>query len=127
MTFTIVALGTIIVSSCNKPSTNPPVITFSNTVGYICEDTTLYRGTNYTFWVYATKNGGDDLVESGKISRSVNGGPDSVLQTMSFVTTQFSQYYSYNAADSGTVAKYTFTFGNQNGLTSSASIKITSN
>lgn len=112
-------------SSCKKEGTNPPVITFSQSEGYVYEDTALYHGTTFTFWVFATKMGTSDLVESGKITRSINGGPDTVLQSMSFVQSQFSQYYSYVARDSGTIEKYTFTFANQNGASSSSSITIT--
>ena len=115
-------------SSCKvRNETNPPEVSFINNVGFVYADTTLYRGTNFTIWVFATKAGLNDLLESGKITRRINNGPDTTLTTFTFVSTQFSQYYSYILGDSGTATTYTFTFGNENGVTTSDSVKITAN
>lgn len=113
--------------SCKQGGSNPPTVQLFNGTGYVYEDTTLAHGTLFTISVYATKMGVDDLLESGKITRSINGGPDSVLQDIKIVTTQFNQFYSYIAGDSGNTERYTFTFSNQNGLTNSATVKVTDN
>ena len=112
-------------SSCKQSGGSAPVVKFFNAVGDVYEDTALVHGTTFVISVYATKMGVDDLLESGKITRSINGGPDSTLQTMTFVGTQFNNFYSYNAGDSGNTERYTFTFANQKGQTGSATVKIT--
>jgi hypothetical protein len=112
-------------SSCgNKNLTNPPLVYLVNNPGYLVDDTILAHGTTFSVWVYASKRGLDDLLETGQIVRSVNGGPDSTLGSMKFVATLFSQIYSYQAGDSGTTTRYTFIFGNQNGVVDSTSINI---
>ncbi len=113
--------------SCKVKESSPPTVAFYQVAGYVSADTTLYRHTIFPIWVVASKDGVGDLVETGTITRSINGGPDSTLQTMNFVMSQFSYIYSYKAGDSGDVTKYTFTFGNEKGVTGSNSIVITAN
>ena len=115
-------------SSCSKKDqTNPPGVGFNVINGYIYSDTTLARGSIATIWVYANKLGINDVLDSGVIKRSINGGPDTTLQTMKFVETQFSQFYSYQLGDSGNRYKYIFTFFNQNKVSGSDSLTITTN
>lgn len=114
-------------SSCDKERTSAPKLTFTTSSAYVSTDTTLYRGTIFNIKVNATKVGLNDLLTSGKITRSINGSADSTLQDMSFYTQNFSQFYSYTAGDSGNVEKYIFTFGTQEGLSVSSSLSITVN
>ncbi|MFN8321129.1 MAG: hypothetical protein U0T74_00600 [Chitinophagales bacterium] len=114
-------------SSCEKERTSEPKVAFIAGSTYISSDDTLFRGTIFNVKVNASKVGLSDLLTSGKITRSVNGGADSTMLEMNFFTQNFSQYYSYTAGDSGNVEKYTFTFGTQSGLYASSSISITVN
>jgi len=113
-------------SSCQKTDITPPYVFFDTATGYIGVDTALPHGTIFTLYVTAEEAGMDQLLTTGTILRSVNGGPDSVLQTMSLATQQFNQFYSYVAGPTGTRQKYIFSFGQLNGLTGSDSITITS-
>ena len=123
----LVAL-TMQLSSCSKKDiTNPPGVGFNVVDGYISSDTILYRHTIATIWVYANKLGVNDLLDSGNIKRSYNGGPDTVINSMKFVSTGFSQFYSYQLGDSGNTYKYIFTFYNQNNVSGSDSLTITTN
>jgi hypothetical protein len=117
---------TVYLSSCTKrDQTNPPGVGFYPGTGYITEDTTVYRYSIATMYVYANKLGVIDLLDSGVIQRSINGGPDTVLQTMTLNSTQFTQFYSYQLGDSGNKYKYIFTFFNQNKVGGSDSVTIT--
>ena len=119
---------TVQLSSCSKKDiTNPPRVSFNQVSGYIYSDTILARGSIATIWVYATKMGVNDILESGSIVRSINGGPDTTLNAMRFISTQYSQFYSYQLGDSGNRYKYVFTFTNQNGVSNSDSLTITTN
>ena len=113
-------------SSCKtRDETNPPGVGFISEPGYVSDDTTLPANSIATILVYANKLGVIDLLDSGTIQRSVNGGPDTVLQTMRFTSTQFSQYYSYQLGAAGNSYKYIFTFFNQNMVGGSDSVIIT--
>lgn len=115
-------------SSCTKrDETNPPGVGFISEPGYVSDDTTLYRYSVATIWVQANKLGVVDVLDSGNIKRSINGGPDTLLTSMKFVSTQFTQYYGYQLGDSGNSYKYIFTFYNQNGVSGSDSVIITTN
>ena len=115
-------------SSCTKKDqTNPPGVGFVAQPGYVYGDTTLYRHSIATIWVYANKLGIVDLLDSGTIQRSISGGPDTLLQTMTFNSTTFNQAYSYQLGDSGNSYKYIFTFFNQNRVSGSDSVTITTN
>jgi hypothetical protein len=125
----VIILGCLLIlvfsiSSCKVKESNPPVVQLNALTGFVYEDTTLVHGTTFGIWVYAYRDGVNDLLESGKISRSINSGPDSTLQSMTIVTSQFSQIYSYIAGDSGNVERYIFTFANQNGVADSATVTI---
>jgi hypothetical protein len=113
-------------SSCKtRDETNPPGVGFVSEAGYVSDDTTLPANSVATIWVYANKLGVVDLLDSATIQTSVNGGPDSILQTMRFNSTQFSQYYSYQLGAAGNSYKYIFTFFNQNKVGGSDSLTIT--
>jgi len=115
-------------SSCSKRDiTNPPGVGFTVYTGYISADTTLYRNSVANIWVYANKLGVEDLLEGGSIKRSINGGPDTTLVTMQFISTQFSQFYAFQLGDSGNRYKYIFSFYNQNGVSGSDSLTVTTN
>jgi hypothetical protein len=120
-------IGLIVhLSSCKKKDeTNPPGVGFIYEPGYVYDDTTLPANSIATIWVYANKLGVVDLLDSGTIQRSVNGGPDTVLQTMTFNSTTFSQVYSYQLGAAGNSYKYIFTFFNQNKVGGSDSVIIT--
>jgi len=115
-------------SSCSKrDQTNPPGVGFEVGTGFVSADTTVYRNSIAAIWVYANKLGINDLLDSGNIKRSINGGPDTTLTSMKFVAAQFNQFYSYQLGDSGNRYKYIFTFYNQNGVSGSDSVTITTN
>ncbi len=114
-------------SSCLKSNNTPPDVTLYGTTVYVSNDTTLKHGTIFSVFLTARKAGTEQLLTSGKISVKVNDQPDSVIQNMNLYTTFFNQFYSYKAGDSGTVTRYTFSFGQLNGLTGDTSITITSN
>ncbi len=119
---------TVQLSSCSKRDiSNPPGVSFYQVSGYVYGDTVLPKGSIAYIWVYANKIGVNDYLASGSIVRSINGGPDTTLSTMKFVASQFSEIYSYQLGDSGNRYKYIFTFGNQNGVTTSDSVTITTN
>jgi len=121
----LVALTAGLSSCSKKDQTNPPGVGFISGTGYISDDTTLYRNSIATIYVYANKLGVVDLLDSGTIQRSINGGPDTLLQTMTFNSTTFAQYYSYQLGDSGNSYKYIFTFFNQNKVGGSDSLTVT--
>jgi hypothetical protein len=126
--FALFIVLSVQLSSCSKRDvTNPPGVSFITTQGYIYDDTTVYRNSIATIWVQANKLGVDDVLDSGIIQRSINGGPDTTLATMRFISTQFSQFYSYQLGDSGNRYKYIFTFFNQNNVSGSDSVTVTTN
>jgi hypothetical protein len=126
--FVVLVVLTAQLSSCTKRDiTNPPGVGFNNITGYIYEDTVLYRNSIASIWVYANKLGVEDLLEGGSIQRSINGGPDTTLVSMKFISTQFTQFYAFQLGDSGNRYKYIFTFYNQNGVSGSDSLTITTN
>lgn len=114
-------------SSCEKERSSPPAISFTTTSPYVYSDTVLYRQSIFNVKVNASKVSLNDLLTSGKITRSINGGPDSTLLDMSFFSQNFAQFYSFTAGDSGNVEKYTFSFGTQQGQSASASLTISVN
>ena len=126
--FGLISVGVLFLivylSSCQKNDTTPPAINFSNASVYTYEDTTLAQGTVFTIYVSASKAGVDQHLDTGIISYSLNGSPDSVVQTMRLSSVQFNQYYSYKAGLAGNKEKYTFTFGQTNGLFNSKSVTI---
>ena len=124
----LLATLTCYLSSCKtRNETNPPGVSFVSSPGYVSDDTVLYRNSIASIWVHANKLGVIDLLDSGTIQRSINGGPDTLLQAMRFTSTQFSQVYSYQLGDSGNSYKYIFTFFNQNKVGGSDSLIITTN
>lgn len=115
-------------SSCTKRDiTNPPGVFFNNISGYVYADTILPAGSIAYIWVYANKIGVNDYLASGTIARSINGSPDSIITSMKFVESQFSEIYSYQLGDAGNKYKYVFTFYNQNGVSTSDSVTVTTN
>jgi len=119
---------TIHLSSCTKRDiTNPPGVYFNQVAGYIYEDSVVSRYSTVSIWVGANKIGVNDYLASGSIMRSINGGPDTTISSMSFVESQFSEIYSYALGDSGNRYKYIFTFSNQNGVSTSDSVTLTTN
>lgn len=120
-----ITVSMINLTSCGKETTTPPTIAFVAGSGNVAKDTSLYRGTTFRLAINAYKTGPNDLLTSCKIYRSINGGADSTIQEMNFVTQSFSNFYSYQAGDSGTIERYTFTIAEQNGLSSSVSVTIT--
>ena len=126
--FSLLVALTIQLSSCTKRDiTNPPGVGINVYTGFISTDTTLYRNSPINIWVYANKLGVEDLLEGGSIQRSINGGPDTTLLAMKFISTQFSQFYAFQLGDSGNRYKYIFSFYNQNGVSGSDSLTITTN
>jgi hypothetical protein len=126
----ILLLTTAIVylSSCSKRDiTNPPGLVFNQASGYIYSDTIVARGSTISIWVYANKIGLNDYLASATIMRSLNGSPDSIISSMRFAESQFSEAYSYQLGDSGNSYKYVFTFANQNGATTSDSLTVKTN
>jgi hypothetical protein len=124
----IICLAGIVLqfSSCGKEKSTPPNISFStDTTRYISKDTSLLHGTVFTVGIQASKTGTEGLLASLVISRSRNGGADSIIQNMTFVEKYFFQYYSYKAPDSGNMEHYTFTVAKQDGLTNSIGLSIT--
>lgn len=116
---------TVHLSSCTKRDiTNPPGVIFNQVAGYVYSDTIVPRGSTISIWVYANKIGVNDYLASGNIMRSLNGGPDSTLSSMTFAESQFSEVYSYQLGDSGNSYKYIFSFSNQNGVSTSDSLTI---
>ena len=109
---------------CKVNLSNPPFVQLDTLVGYVYDDTTLQQGTTANFYVFASRAGNDDILDTGIIYRSINGGPDSVLQTMWLSTTQFTNIYSYVLGPNGNKERYTFTFGTQNGKYDSISVTI---
>ena len=115
-------------SSCSKRDlTNPPGVLFNQVSGYVYSDTTLPQGTVAYIWVTANKIGVNDYLASGSISRSINGSPDSIITSMKFVESTFSEIYSYQLGPAGNKYKYVFTFFNQLGVGTSDSVTITTN
>jgi hypothetical protein len=114
-------------SSCKDKEHDPPGVTFNTSSPYIYDDTTITHGQIFTIYVQATEEALNDLLESGTFSTSINGRPDSVFQTMSFVSTQFNTGYAYTAGAAGTTQKFVFTFYTQNGVPGSDSLTLTYN
>lgn len=112
-------------TSCNKPSTTAPYLTIDTNYAHGVD--TLDSGTVFTIRFRAEKAGYEDLLNSCKVLKSVNGGPDSVLHEMSFYTQLLIQFYSFRAGDSGNVEKYTVTVGDTKGLFASDSVIIYDN
>ncbi len=127
--FVIVYTLTLItfLTACEDEKTTPPVISLGPGSAYVSGDTTLKEGTVFNVLVNASKTGNEEFLTSFNISKSVNGSPDSVIQSANFVYQYFSQYYSYKTGDSGKLERYTFTVGEQNGQTANVSINITVN
>jgi hypothetical protein len=111
-------------TGCKVNLSNPPIVIIDTIAGYVYDDTTIAQNTTFSVYITALRDGNNDLLETGSISHSVNGGPDSVIQKMTFASTQFFQYYSYVTGKAGNTERFKFTFGNENGQTSSASITI---
>jgi hypothetical protein len=114
-------------SSCKDKENDPPGVTFNATSPYIYDDTTITHGQTFTIYVQAAEETLNALMESATISVSWNGGPDSVIQTMNFVTVQFNEPYSYIAGPAGTTEKIVFTFYTQTGLVGADSLLLTYN
>lgn len=110
--------------SCSKTDHTPPGILFNPTPPYVYDDTTLPQGTIFSVYLTVLAAGVNQLLDTAYFSKSVNGGPDSVFQTMQLSTTFFNQYYSYEAGKPGNIEKYVFTFGQTNGLIESDSLII---
>jgi hypothetical protein len=109
---------------CKVNLTNPPYVQLDTIIGYVYTDTTLPQGSDASFFVFAARAGNDDILTTGRITRSINGGPDTTLLNMNLATTQFSNPYSFNLGPNGNKERYTFTFGNQNGKLNSVSVVI---
>lgn len=112
-------------SSCGKERSTPPNISFNTSVAYISNDTSLVHGTVFSIGIIASKTQTDGILSGCKIYYSVNNSPDSLIQEMNFVTQYFSQVFSYTAADSGNVERYTFTVSKRDGQSNSASLTVT--
>ena len=124
----IASITTVVsVNSCGEEKTTPPLVTFRTSSVYVSVDTTIYRNTVFNIGIEAKKTGTDGLLSGCTIQRSSNGGADSTIQQMSFVTQYFSQFYSYLAPDSGNADKYTFTVTERDGSSSSVSVTVTGN
>ncbi|MES2620870.1 MAG: hypothetical protein V4615_08455 [Bacteroidota bacterium] len=121
----VITVGQITMSSCGKETNSPPQIELIAGSGNVVKDTSLYRGTTFRLAISSNKTGPDDFLSSCKISKSINGGADSTIQEMNFLTQSFSNFYSYQAGDSGNVERYTFMISEQKGLSSSVSVTIT--
>lgn len=113
------------INSCGKEKSTQPVIEFISGSRYISSDTSLLHGTVFNIGISAVKTGSEGLLSSCTIARSINGGADSTLQEMTFLTQTFIQVYNYKAADSGTVERYTFTVSKLDGYTNSVSLTVT--
>ena len=122
LAFLTVCAITFYLNSCKDKEHSAPAVYFNSTIPYIYDDTTLTAGTTFAIYVQANEEGVNDLLESGQISVSINGGPDSVIQTMSFVSDVFNQGYAYKAGATGTYAKFVFTFATQSGVAGSDSL-----
>lgn len=120
-----VAIGTgllLWVSSCSTGGNPYPTIAFrikTDSVSTQSSYVSLPHDTIFTLNINASKTGPDGLLKEFKITRNINGGPDSLLLNATVNTQYFSQFYSYKAGDSGTIETYTFTVGNADGYTSS--------
>jgi hypothetical protein len=114
-------------SSCKDKENDPPGVTFDSTPPYIYDDTTITHGQIFTIYVQAAEETVNALIESGNISVSWNGGPDSVIQAMNFVTVQFNEPYSYVAGPAGSTEKFVFTFYTQTGLVGADSLVLNYN
>jgi hypothetical protein len=124
----LLIIVTVHLSSCTKRDiTNPPGVIFNQVSGYVYSDTVVPRGSSVSIWVYANKIGVNDYLAAGTIMRSLNGSPDSILSSMKFASSQFSEIYSYQLGDSGNSYKYVFSFANQNGVSTSDSLTIKTN
>lgn len=126
----VMVVSLFVVSSCDKGGDHHPTIVFktSNTlVTYISKDTTLYRNSIFNVGISASKTGPDGILKSFKITKSVNGGPDSTILTADLNTVYFTQFYSYTTGDSGNIEHYTFTVGNAEGLFNSIALTDTVN
>ncbi|HLP51082.1 MAG TPA: hypothetical protein VK154_09385 [Chitinophagales bacterium] len=109
-------------SACTTGGNPYPTIAFrvkTDSVTTESQFRSIPRDSIYTLIINASKTGPDGILKDFKISRSINGGPDSVLQEAVINTVYFAQFYSYQAGDSGDVEQYTFTVGNAEGLKTS--------
>lgn len=110
------------VSSCSTGGNPYPTIAFrvkTDSVSTQSSYVSLPHDTIFTLNINASKTGPDGLLKDFKITRNINGGPDSVLLDAIINTQYFTQFYSYKAGDSGTIETYTFTVGNADGYKSS--------
>lgn len=123
-TLVVVAVTGILfwVSSCSTGGNPYPTIGFrvrSDSVTYQSVYRSFPRDTTWGVDVNASKTGPDGLLKSFKITRSINGGPDTTLVNATLSTMYIDQWYYYITGDSGTVETYTFTVGNAVGYVSS--------
>ena len=117
--FAAVCSALCILSSCDKGGDHHPTICFrvrSDSVSYSSSYLRLPHDTIFTVRLNASKTGTDGMLQSFKITKSVNGGADSVLLDARVTTVYLDKYYSYSAGDSGNIERYTFTIGNTEGL-----------
>jgi len=126
--FAVLLAFTAQLSSCTKRDiSNPPGVYFYNITGYVSADTILPAGSIAYIYVHANKIGVNDYLASATIARSINGSPDSIISSMKFVERQFNEIYSYQLGAAGNKYKYVFSFSNQNGVSASDSVTITTN
>jgi hypothetical protein len=126
----VCAVALLLVAGCESGGNPNPTIKFrptNSSVVYVFKDTTIYRGSVFNVGIDASKTGPDGFLKTFKIQRNINGGPDSTLLEASINTVFFSQYYSFQAGDSGNLEHYTFTVGNAAGLYSSVAFTDTVN
>ncbi|HWB63116.1 MAG TPA: hypothetical protein VG603_06370, partial [Chitinophagales bacterium] len=74
------------ISSCKSKGSGTPLVTVESYTGYVYKDSTIAHGQTFNVWIIAQKQGVNDLLETGKFSKSINGGPDSIYQTMVLAT-----------------------------------------
>lgn len=117
------------ITSCEFDEGILPDIEFKTETGYLYQDTTLDKGSNFLVGIRAEKTERRDVLKKFNISKSINGGTSTSIYNRDLNDSEEDYFsYDYNGtveADSGDVVLYIFTVSNRDGLVNQVDVQIT--
>jgi len=115
-------------TSCEKDEGKLLDISFKTGGNYTSADKTVNAGDTVLVGINAAKTEEEDVLKTFTITRKIDGGTESTLQTISLTGSQgdnFSQDFELIAGTAGTSELYKFTVTNRDGLINNVSLTLT--
>ena len=128
ISFVIITVATLTISSCEKDKGILPAISFKTGSGYTSADGTIAKNTAFLVGIDAAKTEDKDVLKTFNASVSCDGRASSTVYSETLTSAQGDNYsHDLNLTtrnQSGT-EKYTFTITNRDGLINTISLNIT--